>query len=145
MWHRITRSHVTIFLYEVRCFILDEYDNTWCDLLQEQQPIKFVTVWHFCKTFACYVRVCDVCMTLFWVTAVPLGAQPGQWRRVYVRVCVWESQECVDIILCACAHCHPFICVFICPMELPGPEHTPLMTQDCDCIQNWILLFYCRT
>lgn len=44
--------------------------------------------------------------------------------HVSVRTCVLNS---IHILVC--------LCVFICPVELPRPEHSPPMTQDCDCIQ----------
>lgn len=83
----------------------------------------------FWQVFACmWEFVMCVCVyDSFWVTAVPLGAQPGQCRRVCVWVFVWERVKRVCTCLYACVHIsfYTFVCVFICPVELPGPEHPP--------------------
>lgn len=133
IWKQITKWHVIwspSFPYEVRklfvsacmspaslTLILNITTVTVINLqlqkLRGWLPIKFGTLASVCV----YVRVYDACVCVydsFWLTAVPLGAQPGQCRRVYVWVCVWERVKRVCTCLYACVHISIHTCVCVC-------------------------------
>lgn len=102
MWHQITRSPV-ISLSSLTFRLNIKALSNRLQELRGLQPVKFATVWHFCKTFACMWEFVMCVYDSFWVTAVPLGALPGQWRRVYVWVCVCErASGCVFVYVCVC-------------------------------------------